>query len=164
MDYLLLSTLNFLQMIYLLVSYDIACQFSKNFLRRIKSYSQNLQKTFKDLRWAIPKKHIAVHGPNHSKYSLNFLRWVARTYGEGIESGWSYNNPLAGATSEMGTGMRHEVIDDNWNAWNWHKTMTFGTKLFSTQLANILSKPENVSGRSSDTSDNTKNRVSARSD
>ena len=78
------------------------------------------------INWAIPKKHITVHGPDHSRFSLNFLQWVGRTYGEGVEVGWFWNNPLSGSTSEMGSGMRHEVIDDNWNAWNWSKTIGFG--------------------------------------
>ncbi|KAH8089855.1 hypothetical protein BXZ70DRAFT_909950 [Cristinia sonorae] len=127
MDYLILSTLAGLTWLYILISYDIACQFSVNFFKRMETYPENLHREFDELRWAIPKKHISVHGRDHSRFSLSFLQWVARTYGEGIESSWHFNNPLSGATSEMATGLRHEVHDDNWNAWNWLKTISFGT-------------------------------------
>ena len=126
MDYILLSSLMLSMVLYLLVLYDIACQFSKKFTQRMATYPSQLQVSIKKIRWAIPKKHIAVHGPDHSRFSLNFLRWVARTYGEGVEVGWFFNNPLSGATMEMGMAMRHEVLDDHWNAWNWSKTVRFG--------------------------------------
>ncbi|TCD59870.1 hypothetical protein EIP91_011272 [Steccherinum ochraceum] len=128
MDFLLLSTLSALMFLFVLVSYDIACQFSKNFVSRMESYPPSLHREFDELRWAIPKKHIQVHGRNHSRWSFNFLRWVARTYGEGVEVGWHYNNPLSGQTSEMATGVRHEVLDDNFNAWNLMKILAFGTR------------------------------------
>ena len=126
MDYVLLRTLALSLVLFLLLSYDIACQFSKNFKQRLETYGTELQVNIQKVRWAIPKKHIAVHGADHSRFSLNFLRWVGRTYGEGIESAWSWTNPLSGATIEMGMAMQHEVLDDHWNAWNWTKIVTLG--------------------------------------
>ncbi|KAH8069588.1 hypothetical protein BXZ70DRAFT_1013367 [Cristinia sonorae] len=141
MDYLILSTLAGLTWLYVLISYDIACQFSVNFFKRMETYPEELQRDFDILRWVIPKKHISVHGRDHSRFSLNFLRWVGRTYGEGIESSWHFNNPLSGQTSEMATGLRHEVHDDNWNAWNWLKTISFGSH-FLKQLKLALKQSD----------------------
>lgn len=90
------------------------------------------------IHWAIPKKHIVVHGPNHSQYSFNFLPGVGRTYGEGIESGWSHLNPISMSTKEMGPAYRQEVLNDHWNFWNWNKILNLGKKYYSLCALSIL--------------------------
>lgn len=116
-------------LVILFISYDIACQYSKNFRKRIDnnlSEEMEIPSLQVQINWAIPKKHIAVHGPNHSKYSFNFLCGVGRTYGEGIESGWSHMNPISMSTKEMGPALRQEVLNDHWGSWNWTKILNFG--------------------------------------
>ena len=127
-DYLIISTLSGIFLIILFISYDIACQYSKNFRKRMDKLSNEMQvvPTSVQIHWAIPKKHIAVHGSNHSQYSFNFLAGVGRTYGEGIESSWSHMNPVSMSTKEMGAAYRQEVLNDHWGAWNWGKILNFG--------------------------------------
>ena len=129
MDYLVFSTLIGL-LLALLISYDIACQWCKNFFARMERFPPHMhidRSKVKDIRFAIPKKHFRVHGGEpHSRWSLNLLRWVGRTYREWIEAHWSHMNPLATSTREMSPGMRHEVYNDHWGAWNWQKTIGFG--------------------------------------
>ena len=122
-----------LWLILLFISYDVACQYSINFKKRIADLPQDLQVIPPTVRihWAIPKKHIAVHGPNHSKYSFNFLPGVGRTYGEGIESSWSHLNPISMSTREMGPAYRQEVLNDHWGSWNWEKVLNLGVVLAS---------------------------------
>ncbi|KAI0073201.1 hypothetical protein K474DRAFT_1722408 [Panus rudis PR-1116 ss-1] len=129
MDYLLLSTLMGIYILYLLISYDIACQYRKKFKQRMLHYPSSLHLNMDQvkIRWAVPKNHIGVHGPNHAHLSFNFIPKVGRTYGEGIESAWAHMNPVSGSTSEMGSARRHEVIDNHWHAWNWQKTIGFRT-------------------------------------
>ncbi|THH18698.1 hypothetical protein EUX98_g8912 [Antrodiella citrinella] len=132
MDYLLLKTLACIVHTLLLLSYDIACQYNKNFMKRMKAFPDDMQlRPTSKIRFAIPKKHFAVHGANHSKYSLNFLPHVARTYGEGIESAWHVSNGMSSATSEMGPGARHENLNDHWGAWNWEKILGLGSSIMS---------------------------------
>ena len=69
--------------------------------------------------------------------SFNFLPGVGRTYGEGIESGWSHMNPISMSTKEMGPALRQEVLDDHWGSWNWMKILNFGMCLFSSVFSNI---------------------------
>ena len=128
MDYLLLRTLARVVIALILLSYDIACQYSKNFWKRVKTFPADMQldNTATEIRWVIPKKHFQVHGPNHSQFSLNFVPFVGRTCGEGIESGWHIFNAVGAATSEMGPAMRHENLNDHWGAWNWEKSLGFG--------------------------------------
>lgn len=93
-----------------------------------------------EIRFAIPKKHYQVHGSgSHTRFSLNWLPRVGRTYGEGIEFHWSYINPLATSTREMALGMRHETYNDHWGGWNWQKITSFGSLhlLLSTVEADI---------------------------
>ncbi len=128
MDYLVFSTILGLALM-LLISYDIACQWHKKLARRAREdLPPHIQTDISalDIRYAIPKKHIRVHGPKHSRFSLNFLRWVGRTYAEGIEAHWAHMNPLALSGREMGPGLRREHYNDHWGAWNWQKVIGFG--------------------------------------
>ncbi|KAI0739254.1 hypothetical protein C8Q80DRAFT_1065055, partial [Daedaleopsis nitida] len=54
-------------------------------------------------------------------FSFNFLPKVGRTYAEGIENNWSHKNPVALSTPEMSPELRHEVMNNHWEAWNWQK-------------------------------------------
>ncbi|KAI0069871.1 hypothetical protein K474DRAFT_1568226, partial [Panus rudis PR-1116 ss-1] len=136
MDYLILSTLLGVFILLLFLSFDIACQFSKNFTKRVHEFPPTMQLDLSTIRlhWGIPKKHLAVHGPNHSKFSFNYLPHVGRTCGEGIESGWSHMNPIALSTREMSPGARHETLDNHWGAWNWGKIIGMGAYMGRTLL------------------------------
>ena len=128
MYYVFLSSIRGI-IVMLLVSYDIVCQWSKNLEKRIQNFPKALRVDLSkhSVRYGIPKKHIRVHGPNHSRFSFNFLKWVGRTYGEGIESQWSHINPVALSAREMSLQGRHELMDDHWGAWNWKKVIGLGT-------------------------------------
>ncbi|KAI0741518.1 hypothetical protein C8Q80DRAFT_1221541 [Daedaleopsis nitida] len=131
MDYLLFSTILGITLL-LLISYDIACQWHKKLARRaLKDLPPHIATNIAalDIRYAIPKKHIQVHGPNHSRFSFNYLRWVGQTYGEGIEAHWAHMNPVAPSAREMAPGMRREHMDDHWSGWNWQKIVGFGAYL-----------------------------------
>lgn len=59
MDYILLATLVGLYLL-LLITYDIACQYHKNFLKRMPDFPPCMQlkpDIATKVRWAIPKKH-----------------------------------------------------------------------------------------------------------
>ncbi|PIL23672.1 hypothetical protein GSI_13421 [Ganoderma sinense ZZ0214-1] len=87
MDFLVFSTIVHLMLMYL-ISYDITCQWHKRLPICMQALPSHLQRDLEkdSVRFAIPKKHIRVHGANHSQFSLNYLPKVGRTYGEGIEA------------------------------------------------------------------------------
>ncbi|KAJ3751974.1 hypothetical protein EV360DRAFT_75765 [Lentinula raphanica] len=114
------------------ISYDIACQWHKNVIRRVKSLPSliacnlGLQK----LKFAIPKLHI--HGHQLScqlKFSLNWLRGAGRTDGEGVERPWAHLGPIASSTRDMGPGSRHRTMNDHFGHWNWVKLIGLGALL-----------------------------------
>jgi Kyakuja-Dileera-Zisupton transposase len=135
MDFIMLSTLVNVFILWLKLSYDIACQWSRNFRKRVSQFPSWMQlpATILDsITYVIPKFHIYGHGrPCQTKFSLNFLLYSARTNGEEPERWWAHINPISMSTREMGAGARHDMIDDHAAAWNWHKIVNFGIFIFS---------------------------------
>lgn len=128
MDYAALSAMRSVSAPQVLFSYDIACQWSKHFVRRAREFPLHLQMEIDPARtrYAIPKFHLPAHGPQcHSKFSLNYMRDVGRTYGEGVESVWAHINGTAVSTREMTPAFRHETLDAHFGSWNWAKILSF---------------------------------------
>ena len=85
MDYLVLSTLKDTELKMVLLAYDICCQYYKNFKSRVLEYDESLFIDFDciEMAYAIPKFHLPAHGEDcHTRFSLNFLLWVGRTWAE----------------------------------------------------------------------------------
>lgn len=130
MDFIFLSSIMTAFVTWILVSYDIACQWSKKLPTRVSTFPPDLRCGFaKVLTWcfAVPKFHLPAHGDTcQSIFSLNYLPFSARTDGEGIERGWAHINPIAMSTREMGPGFRHDTLDVHWSALNWRKISSLG--------------------------------------
>ncbi|TFK57786.1 hypothetical protein BDN72DRAFT_782857, partial [Pluteus cervinus] len=136
MDYLFLLSLNqkeLQELIDLVVSYDIACQWWINLLKRMLNYSKAIQMDggkLQSFTYLVPKFHLPAHISScQTKYSFNFHQHVGRTDGESPERGWSHINPVALSTCEMGPGSRRDTINDHLGDWNWKKTHTMGELL-----------------------------------
>ena len=101
MDYALLSTLEGRTYSQLVLSYDIACQWPKNFATRIPNFPRHFHFDPESITFEtiIPKFHIYAHGRNcQTTWSLNYHPHMARTDGEGVEHEWSHINPVALST------------------------------------------------------------------
>ncbi len=112
-----------------LVSYDIACQWSKHVLERLQKLPPlvRLQIASNAIRFAIPKLHIHGHTQFCQRtYSLNYLPGVGRTDGEGIERPWANIGATSTSTRAMGPGARIETLNDHWSHWNWQKIIGMG--------------------------------------
>ncbi|KAH8101661.1 hypothetical protein DFH11DRAFT_1523480 [Phellopilus nigrolimitatus] len=140
MDYIILSTLVETTVSELLISYDIGCQWSKNFAARIENFPQEMRLDVNNvnMRTVVPKFHLPAHGVScQTKFSLNFVPWVGHTYGEGVESEWAHINGTATSTREMAPAVRHETLNDHWSSWNWQKWLNFGS-YFDRKLREAL--------------------------
>ena len=117
----------------LTISYDIACQWSRNFKNRITQFPPHMRPSLNvidNMQCVIPKCHIGGHGAScQTKYSLNYLLYSARTDGEEPERWWAHINPISMSTREMGPGSQHDTIEDHAAAWNWCKIVGFGELL-----------------------------------
>ncbi|KAG6825043.1 hypothetical protein H0H92_005019, partial [Tricholoma furcatifolium] len=144
MDYIALTTLLYSTVLYVVFSYDIACQWGKNLQARATDYPDALAAVTKRLEWTalVPRWHIIAHGEDcQTEHSLNYEDGVGRTCGEDVECGWSHTNQLSTSTREMGPSNRRETLDDHWGGWNWQKIVGFRT-LFHKRLQEALKMRE----------------------
>lgn len=141
MDYAFLATLIGAFFAMIVMSYDIACQWSRNLVKRVPDFPSEMHLDFTTVAvtTVIPKFHIYAHGKDcQSRWSLNYLRWMARTDGEGVEREWSHINPVALSTRLMGPGGRHDTLDDHWGAWNWRKVVGLGMYIIQYAAPSLL--------------------------
>ncbi|KAJ7606430.1 hypothetical protein B0H17DRAFT_1221752 [Mycena rosella] len=99
MDYIFLSALIGVAILWLLISYDIACQWKVHLLERAKkiraatSIPTNLDNF--EIQFALPVWHAEAHEMTcQMQNSLSFAVGMGRTDGEGIERTWAVLNPL----------------------------------------------------------------------
>ncbi|KAK0433276.1 hypothetical protein EV421DRAFT_1741723 [Armillaria borealis] len=111
MDYVVLKTLQQGTPDQVVISYDIACQWSVNFWRRAESYSSRFlpPQTPDQIIFLVPKFHLAAH---------------IQKYGEAPERTWAASNLVVSSTKEMAPGSRRDTLDDHFNDHNWHKVTT----------------------------------------
>jgi hypothetical protein len=128
MDYLFFSSLMGLMLLTVVASYDIACQWGRNFWKRAKGMPESLQlPDWVQIIFKVPKFHLPprvkkCHGP----YSFNYTKGVGRMDGEGVERNWSWLNLAARSVSVMGPGAREDTIDNLCGFSNWKKTVDLG--------------------------------------
>lgn len=125
---MVLSALRGVTLPCVVISYDIGCQWLKNFHKRMSEFPESLHlPPSQTLEIGIPNWHVNGHGPYcRNNYSLNYIPGVGRTCGEDIEITWSHTNALAPSIREMGPGARRETLNVHWNGWNFHKIVGFG--------------------------------------
>ncbi|KAG2139069.1 hypothetical protein DEU56DRAFT_755762 [Suillus clintonianus] len=129
MDYLFFSTLQYSKdVVTLNVSYDIACQWSKNIWDRMATYphQMHVERSTKEFVFLVPKFHLPAHiAFCQVTYSHNLIKGMGRTDGEAPERGWANINPVATSTREMGPGSRRDTLDDHFGDFNWKKVTNF---------------------------------------
>lgn len=136
MDYIFHSSVKGVELVRLVMSYDIACQWSIHLWERMLKYSESIQidPEGKEIVFLIPKFHLPAHIARcQTAYSFNLTPGVG-TDGEAPERGWANINPVAAQTKQMGPASRRETIDDHFGDWNHQKIVGFGKSLFDHKL------------------------------
>ncbi|KAI5823238.1 hypothetical protein K523DRAFT_255521, partial [Schizophyllum commune Tattone D] len=138
MDYALASALlHHSKRLSFVLSYDIACQFSKNLVDRIKKLPGLLRydAVAKTMRFVVPKLHILGHKMACQLFfNLAYLLGGARTDGEGVERPWAYLGLLGASLRQMGPGSAADTLEDHLNYWNWLKLIAIGRFLLRKLL------------------------------
>ncbi|KAF7325925.1 CxC2 domain-containing protein [Mycena kentingensis (nom. inval.)] len=133
MDWIFLSLLRHVShLLWIIVSYDIVCQWTKNLKERVKNLAPRLriQVVWALMRFVIPKLHILGHvALCRLLFSLLLLRGGAQTDGEGIERPWSMIGAVAASTRASGPGSRSDQLDNHWSFWNWRKLISLALLL-----------------------------------
>ncbi|KAJ7119391.1 hypothetical protein C8R46DRAFT_1169932 [Mycena filopes] len=125
-DFVLLAALMILQIMWLVVSYDIACQYAINFWERMSGLPEamRLRLARSDVWWKVPNFHLPPHKkPCHSPYSFHWMWGAGMTHGEGVEQNWSFSNGAAASTRLMGPRSRHLTLEDVFGFHNYDRTL-----------------------------------------
>ena len=134
MDFVFLSAFNHYRSRSAIISYDIACQWSKRFWQRMHKLPHQLQidPVSTELNVLIPKFHFTAHRTgdeasdvNHAPYSFNWKPGVGREDGEGVERCWADADGAASSTKEMNPGARTDALTGHFDHSNWLKMVGF---------------------------------------
>jgi hypothetical protein len=107
--------------------YDIACQWSIHFQKRVEGSPCLEIPQGISLVPAVGKWHLGAHIPEcFPKYSLNFVDGIGQIDGEILETLWWPIDKVAGITRAMSKAHRQEVLDDNMYDSNWKKWVGIG--------------------------------------
>ncbi|KAJ7021705.1 hypothetical protein C8F04DRAFT_1213743 [Mycena alexandri] len=139
MDFVLVATLRLLILIWLVVSYDIACQYAIKFWERMAGFPEAMRLNIApgNVWWKVPNFHLPPHKKLcHSPYSFHWMRGAGMTHGEGVEQNWSFSNGAAGSTRLMGPGSRHATLEDVFGFHNYDRNLT-DVVAFSTALEEV---------------------------
>lgn len=116
-------------LLWILLSYDIVCQWFKNLKERVKCLPSLLRLTAVHciVAFVIPKLHILGHLVKcQDSFNLLYTLGAAMSDMEGIERIWSGSGLLGTSTREMGPGSQQNTIEDYWHNWNWRKNVSQG--------------------------------------
>ena len=125
MDSIILSLLVGVTLALIILTYDIACQWSRNFKKRMENFPEHMKLGSNvELDVAIPSWHINGHGQScRQNFYLGYMTGAGWTCGEEVEVSWSNTNSLAPSVREMGPAARHDTLNDHWNGWNFTKVV-----------------------------------------
>ena len=127
------------------VTYDIACQWGKNFWHCLSTYPSipplNLT-ALNSFHVTVPKFHLIGHGAScQLNFNLAFMDNVGMTHGEGVETIWSHSTSLATWSMENGPGARHLILNDHWSGWNWSKLVSLCEYLLQMGIVRLTHLP-----------------------
>jgi hypothetical protein len=140
MDFILFSALLNTIILYLILSYDIACQYSKKFWAQMTGLptAMHIDMSRVSVWFKVPNFHMLGHrDPCHSPFSFHWMWGAGVTDGEDVEQNWDFTNGAAGSTKMMGPGARHAFLEGLFGFHNWMRTVSY-RKVFAQQLARDL--------------------------
>ncbi|KAF8193468.1 hypothetical protein K438DRAFT_1969370 [Mycena galopus ATCC 62051] len=112
-------------MLYIILSYDIACQYYKNLWTRMETLPATmwLQINLKNVWFKVPNFHLPPHIPEtcHSAFSFHYMWGAGTTHGETVEQNWEFSNGAVASTKMMGVGTRHATLEDLFGFHNWRR-------------------------------------------
>ncbi|KAJ7022478.1 hypothetical protein C8F04DRAFT_971465 [Mycena alexandri] len=147
MDYILLSALGDVDLKEYTVSYDIACQWKKNFKARVENLPKALQHDFNDVlvQCGLPVWHALAHEEDcTNENNLSLLPGVGKSDGEGIERLWAILNGIAFQTKEMSLGNRADTLEDKLDSHNFLKNLGQGDALQRRLIVAIAERARQV--------------------
>ncbi|KAF7357237.1 CxC2 domain-containing protein [Mycena sanguinolenta] len=137
MDFIFASAVLNTIIFYLILSYDIACQYGKNFWSRMEELPAPIQFVLEHARvwFKVPNFHLPPHQVScHSAFSFHYMWGAGRTHGETVEQNWEFTNGAAPSTKMMGIGTRHATLEDLFGFHNWRRQVAW-RGIFTKRMA-----------------------------
>ncbi|KAJ7474959.1 hypothetical protein FB451DRAFT_1397828 [Mycena latifolia] len=138
MDFILGSALLNAVIFYLILFYDIACQYGKNFWSRMAVLPAGFMIVVAEqvrVWFKVPNFHLPPHKPPcHLPYSFHWMWGAGRTHGETVEQNWEFTNGAAASTKMMGVGTRHSTLEDLFGFHNWRRLVAWRS-IFTSRMA-----------------------------
>ncbi|KAF8231997.1 hypothetical protein L208DRAFT_1035521, partial [Tricholoma matsutake] len=107
---------------WIMLSYDIWCQFWINLLKHFCEWFPVMLPIISCIHRTIPSAHIRGHLLLcQVLWAFKYIKYSGETYGEMIETGWAEQNQMAGSMKEQNDGHCHDTLDDFFGYWNWTK-------------------------------------------
>ncbi|KAJ7119307.1 hypothetical protein C8R43DRAFT_1090958 [Mycena crocata] len=136
-DFIMFSSILNAVFMFLILSYDIACQYSKNFWTRMTKLPAMMHIDPEKVRvwFKVPNFHMLGHKPPcHSPFSFHWMWGAEVTDGEDVEQNWEFTNGAAGSTKMMGLGARAAFLEFLFGFHNWMRTVSY-RNVFTRRLA-----------------------------
>jgi hypothetical protein len=133
MDFLVVSVLLMFQLLCIVISYDIACQYAIHFWARMSGFPESMRPKIKPdaVIWKVPNFHLPDHKPPcHSPFSFHWMWGAGMTHGEGVEQNWAFSNGAAASTRLMGPGSQQATLEDVFGFHNYDRTLAMRRFLF----------------------------------
>ncbi|KAJ7809728.1 hypothetical protein B0H14DRAFT_3090909 [Mycena olivaceomarginata] len=121
-DFVIFSALLNTILFYLILSYNIACQYGKNFWSRMEALPQYMHLSIDQARvwFKVPNFHLPPHQPVcYSAYSFHYMWGAGRTHSETVEQNWEFLNGAVASTKMMVLGSWFGTLEDLFVFHNW---------------------------------------------
>jgi Kyakuja-Dileera-Zisupton transposase len=137
MDFLIFATLIGIILPWVFITYDIGCQWLKNFHSHMADFPEHMRiQPGMKVNIAIPSWHINGHREKCRRdFCLEYTKGAGRMCSEEVETTWSSTNALVPSIQEMALAAQHETLNDHWNGWNFRKIVGFHECLFHFTFA-----------------------------
>ncbi|KAF9021224.1 hypothetical protein BDZ89DRAFT_1138143 [Hymenopellis radicata] len=125
-------------------SYDIVCQWIKNFQARMEDLPEDLRlPDDMEISAGIPKGHCPGHQMAcQMDWAMGIQPGVGRTDGEAIERLWAFIRMCASSIKEMGPGSRCDTLDDQFGFHNWCKLIGMGLTFLKRSIKAFTEAPK----------------------
>ncbi|KAJ6470096.1 hypothetical protein C8R47DRAFT_989021, partial [Mycena vitilis] len=140
MDFVFLSSLLGFALLYIILSYDVACQYNKKFWERMLNLPDDMHLHLPpdNVWWKVPNFHLPPHKPPcHAPYSFHWMWGAGMTHGEGVEQNWAFSNGAAPSTKLMGPGSWHATLEDVFSFHNYDRQLAMHRVLPKRLAVNI---------------------------
>ena len=142
MDYVFWASTYAEDILKIMVSYDVGCQWKIHLHERKKG----MPTLFVPARDGVPEIEVSLpvwHGGVHNDEcamceSLRYKSGAGMVDGEGVERVWSTTNPRAYATREMHMNNRHASLEDHFDNQNFLKNLGMGAFFLSLRFVRRL--------------------------